>query len=108
MASARPSSRRARADSSRATATAASSPARGSVTSPVRKIFEKSTLAPGLAGQLAQQVAGAGQLVVEDPAGRPQQRAHLGIDDGVADGGAFLTRADDVLGAQDGELLRHA
>src|SRR5262245_20120048 len=105
MASARPRSRRVRAASSRATATAASSPASGSVTTPVRKILEKSTLAPALASQLAQHRAGADELVVEDAPGRAQERADLGVGDRVTDGGPFLARAHDVLGAQDGELL---
>src|SRR5687768_4313276 len=109
IASARPSRRRVRASIWRRTVTTGSSPdGRGSVTMPVRKILANSTsAAPRLARQLAQERAGADQLVVEDPAGHGQQGAHLGIADRVPDRGPFLAGAHDVLGPENGELLRH-
>ena len=67
--------------------------------------------APGwparLLTELAEHRLGSGQLVVEDPPRHIEEIADERIAHGVPDGRALLAGRHDVLGAQDGELLRH-
>src|SRR5687768_3689560 len=61
-----------------------------------------------LALELEQHGATAFQMAAEDAARDVEQLADGGVAHRVAHGGAFLARVDDVLAAQDGQVLRHA
>jgi hypothetical protein len=67
--------------------------------------------APGrparLLTELAEHRLAPGELVVEDPPGHVEEVADQRIAHGISDGRALLAGRHDVLGAQDGELLRH-
>src|SRR5574339_1171910 len=57
--------------------------------------------------QLAKEILGTDQMVVEDSPRCVQEFRNLWITYGVSDGHAFLATGDDVVDAQYGELLRH-
>src|SRR2546426_2792225 len=60
-----------------------------------------------LTTERAEHRLGADELVVDDPPGDVEQLAQRLVADRVADRRALPARADDVLGAEDRELLRH-
>ncbi len=57
--------------------------------------------------QLAKEILSADEVVVEDPPRDAQEFRDQRITHGVPDVDAFLAAGHDVVGAQDGELLRY-
>ena len=57
--------------------------------------------------KLAEEILSADEVVVEDPPRRAQELRNQRIAHGVPDTDTFLAPGNDVVGTQDGELLRH-
>jgi hypothetical protein len=55
--------------------------------------------------QLTQQGLGADQMVTEDAAGDIQEIAQQRVTQGIPDGRPLFAGRDDILGAQDGQML---